>query len=310
MKNKNLFNALIVSMTLFGTAGKADDMTQNEIRQGYLVHAVKAQFHRWFQIYERPDGGIENALDVLSGDISVTSGLGVAKGHEEYARRVQQLPDSWKNAHAADNAQVSFGPDGAAQITADVTYTNVGILEDGGVRQAKLGYALEFASIKEALLPKLSKVVITQNSDGVADSWVDAYPENRTRSLVHHYLAIIEDPARDPEPMRELLADGFSLNFSSGAITDFDGFKAWLAGPASQVAASTHVISDYQAVETSEGTFEIAMVFDWAGLLPDGTELVAKTRHNWVVTNEVTERFARILRADVELLEPFRPKDG
>ena len=60
--------------------------------------------------------------------------------------------------------------------------------------------------------------------------------------------------------------------------------------------------------KTSIHSFGMSVDFDWAGVMPDGTELIAKTRHQWTATNDVTERFARIKTMDVEVLEPFRPK--
>lgn len=293
----------------FATAGKAMDMTHEDIRQGYKAHAALAQFYRWFQYYERPQGGIENALDMLAQDVMVESGLGTAKGHEEYAARVSQLPDSWQNAHFVTVKDIAFSEDGSAVLTADVAYLNTGMLDDGAVRRADLAYSVSLTP-GTPLLPLAASIVIAPKADGTEDLWRDAYPENRVKSLVHYYLAVIEDPGRDPEPMRELLETDFSLNFSSGAITDFDGFAAWLAGPASQVDASTHIMSNFSVGESNDALLTASFDFDWAGLLPDGTELVAKTRHTWTMTNDVKERFARIKSVNVEILEPFRPKGG
>ena len=50
------------------------------------------------------------------------------------------------------------------------------------------------------------------------------------------------------------------------------------------------------------------MTFDWNGILPNATEMTAKTKHTWIVIDDPTERFARIKTMDVEVLEPFKPK--
>ena len=284
-------------------------MTQDEIRQGYKEHAALTQFYRWYQVYERPEGGIENAINILTEDVSLTSGLGTGNGHAEYRARVAQLPDAWGNAHHVKSTDITHWDDGSMTLTANIVYQNTGMLPDGEVRQADLKYTVELVS-GDAVLPLFSHVVIEQDSESTVETFEDAYAENRMRSLVHYWLALIEDPARNPEPVREILADGFSLNFSSGAITDFDGFKDWLAGPGSQIAASTHVISDFSVTEKDGGTYQVSMSFGWEGITPDGTELVAKTQHIWIVENDVTDRFARIKTVDVEVLEPFRPRDG
>jgi len=282
-------------------------MTSSEIRDGYKVHAALAQYYRWFQIYERGDGGIGNALDILSEDVHLSSALGTANGHDEYAARVAQLPQTWSNAHRVSNPVVTVNADGTMNLTATVFYQNLGMLDDGATRQAEIAYKVALEPQEDGL-PLLSSVELNTVRELPGEAYADAYPENRVRSLAHAWLSFIEDPARDPEPFRALLADDFVLNFSSGPVTDFAAFEAWLAGPASQVAASTHTIEAFSVTAESDGLFTATMDFDWAGILPDGTELVAKTRHNWTVTNDVTEPFARIKTMDVEVLEPFRPK--
>lgn len=302
--------AIVAALVSTGATGLAQGMTQEDIRNGYIEHAALAQFHRWFQFYERPEGGFDNALDILTEDVTVTSTLGVSNGREHYAERVLQLPASWRNAHVVKNADINVAADGSSVLTANVIYQNMGMSEDGTVVQGDLTYTVNLSPSEGSALPMLSNILIEQNSATGAKEWVDAYPENRALSLVHYYLSLIENPTHEAEPFRELFADGFNLNFSSGTITDFAGFEAWLAGPASLAAATTHVIQNFSVEETSNNTFTVKIDFDWAGILPDGTEMVAKTRHEWTVTNDVMERFARILVVDVEILEPFRPKQN
>lgn len=73
----------------------AEPMSTEEITAGYKKHAALTQLHRWYLLYEEPRYGIENQLDILAEDVRVASGLGEAKGHAQYAERVQQLPTEW-----------------------------------------------------------------------------------------------------------------------------------------------------------------------------------------------------------------------
>lgn len=282
-------------------------MSTTEIQQSYKKHAALTQLYRWYLLYEEPQYGIANSLDSLSSDVHVKSGLGEAKGHEQYAERVSQLPDTWKNAHNVKVPQVTINEDGSMLLETDITYLNQGLLEDDLVRSAELSYTMQLAP-SDSVLPKFTHIEITQNSDGTQKEFEPRYTQNRSLSLVHYWLALIEDPSRNAEPVQEILTDDFSLNFSSGAITDFNGFRKWLAGPGSQVTASSHKISNFSHKVLQENRYEIGMDFDWNGILPDGTELTAKTRHVWKVVDDRTERFARIHTVDVEILEPFAPK--
>ncbi len=277
------------------------------IEQGYINHAALAQLYRWYQLYENPDVPIENQLDILDPDVTVTSSLGTATGHDNYKERVGQIPQSWKNAHFVSNPQTTIARDGTISLSADVAYSNQGMLADGQIRTAELTYSTTLAP-GDGILPKFTRITITPKSDGTTTEYSSAYGENRLLSLVHYWLALIEDPSRNPEPVAEILADEFSLNFSSGPITDFEDFKAWLAGPASQVSASTHDVKNFEYESRGNDQYTLSVDFDWEGILPNGTVLEAETRHKWTVLDNPAERFARVKSMDVEILKPFQPK--
>lgn len=303
-----ILSSLAVTAALsLSPAFAVEDMPVQKIEQGYLKHAALTQFHRWYLLYEKPEYGIANQLDILDEGVRIKSSLGEGHGHDEYVARTQRIPSDWKNAHNVKSTKVEIADDGSMTLSADITYLNQGILPDGAVRSANLTYTTSLVPT-DTLLPHFTRIEITQNADGQAEKFVDAYAENRLRSLAHYWMALIEDPTRDPEPVREILADGFALNFSTGTISDFEGFRAWLTGPAAAVAASTHEIIAFDHRETAAGTFELSMTLDWNGILPDGTELIARTRHTRQVLDTPADRFAKIKQMDVELLVPFGPK--
>lgn len=288
---------------LFG----ADSMTIEAVKQGYIKHAALTQLHRWYAFYENPEADIVHQLSILDSNVVLKSTLGEAVGHEAYVERINKLPITWQNAHFTKAPDISIADDGSIQMDLEITYQNLGMLQDGAVRQANLAYKSVLKQT-ESVLPQFTSIAIEQLGETSGTKFKSAYGENRLLALVHYWLALIEDPARDPEPVRALLADGFNLNFSTGTISDFDGFKAWLAGPASQVVASTHVLSNFSYKQLDHGQFSLEVDFDWQGLLPDGKEMTAKTRHSWLVLDNPTEAFARIKSMDVELLSPFAMK--
>lgn len=279
-------------------------MNKNDIIDSYQKHAALAQFHRWYLVYEKPEYGINNALDILADDITVKSGLGEAHGHEEYASRVKQISPTWKNSHHI--CSVKFEDN--THLKAEIRYLNQGMLPDGKVRSADLTYHIELKA-GLGILPKLSCVEIVQNSETCVDQFEDMYVQNRVLSLVHYWLALAENPARDSQPAKEILAEGFRLNFSSGAITTFDKFDRWLTGPAAQLSHAAHVASDIQIQPMGSGNYAFSAVMDWEGIRPDGLEMIAKTQHNWTIIDEPSDRFARIQSIDVEILNPFTMKN-
>jgi hypothetical protein len=276
------------------------------IRQSHIRHAVMAQIHRWYQIYENPETTIDNQIDILSPDIKLKSGLGEGVGHEAYRQRIAHLPKTWKNAHFVRQAEVRIGADGTIALDVALTYLNQGMKPDGSVRTAELRYDARLQPT-DTVLPRFTTIEIKQLSEGTAPAFEEAYPENRLKSLLHYWLALIEDPARRVEPFKELLADGFELHFSSGTITDMAAFEAWLRGPGSAAAASAHALSGFSFEPAGVDRLRMQVDFAWQGPLPDGKAMAAKTRHRWTVIDNPKERFARIETAHVQVLEPLRP---
>ncbi len=270
---------------------------QKDIRDGYRKHAALSQFHRWFLLYENNLVPLANQFDLLATNIKLKSGLGDAKGHDAYAQRITQIPKTWRNAHFVKSVRADVKQNGDAVINAGITYLNDG-MKPGFTRSAEMSYAVELGK-GEPLLPKLQSVIINQNSEGTVPEFIPAYEENRLKSLLHNWLALIEDPARNPGPFGEILAAGFVLNFTSGKIDNFEDFENWFRDPASSVAASTHDISGFKH-DGLNASFEL----DWAAITPEGQTLTAKTRHSWTVTDDPKQRFARIKQIDVEVLKP------
>lgn len=282
-----------------------DEMLNDDIQNGHIRHAALAQLHRWYQFYESPNATLENQLDILSDTISLKSGLGEAVGHAAYCERLKDLPDTWLNAHFVNNSVFRISPDGMIHMDVDLHYLNQGMLPDQAVRAAELSYKTVL-SPSDTVLPKFTSIEISEKKDGIFDSFVPAYPENRLASLAHYWLALLENPEHDSEPFREILADGFSLNFASGALTDFEEFKEWLAGPVSQIPESTYDLSDLAHEQLDDNIYRFTASLDWRAVLADGRDVTSKTKHVWLIEDNPAERFARIKTMDASAIRKRR----
>jgi hypothetical protein len=288
------------------TALGQNAMNPEQIKQGYLEHAALTQLHRWYQPYENNAVPLKNQLDILTDDVRVKSGLGEVVGHEAYAKRVAEIPKTWKNAHRLMDAQIQHLPDGQLQLIAHITYLNEGAKPDGTLQAGKLKYTT-FLKPTDTVLPRFSSLTIEPVSATADKTFEELYPENRIKSLMHYWLALIEDPKRRLEPFAEIFAKDFRLEFSSGTLTDMPSFEKWFRGPGSAVSASTHKVSNFSYQRLSANNYAMQADFDWNGLLPNGAQLTGKTRHNWTVEDLVSERFARIKTVKVQVLQPFAP---
>ena len=281
-------------------------LSTQQVKNGYIENAAMAQYHRWFQLYENNAVPMANQLDLLAQDVRVKSGLGEAVGHAAYEKRLADIPKTWKNAHRVLDSQITLGDGGRIDLVVSIEYLNQGANPDGSLRAARLKYTTQLQS-SDTVLPKFTALTIEPIAATDTKQFVDTYPENRLKSLAYYWLALVEDPARRFDPFKEILAADFKLDFSSGVIPDMEGFEKWFRGPASAVAASTHRIRAFNFSQVASGAYEVKMDLDWQGILPNGIELAAKTRHTWLVQDDVKERFARIKNVQVQVLQPFAP---
>ena len=129
-----------------------------------------------------------------------------------------------------------------------------------------------------------------------ADRFAPAYAENRVRSLVHCFTALVENPARDPAPFHELLAAEFCLHYTDPPIDTLAALAAWVAGPLSSVVASSHVVSGIRVEDLGEGKYLATMSMQSEAMFPDGTGIASRNMQTWVVSNDERERFARIVK--------------
>ncbi|MGF1429828.1 nuclear transport factor 2 family protein [Kitasatospora sp. LaBMicrA B282] len=144
--------------------------------------------------------------------------------------------------------------------------------------------------------------------DRLRASLAAASNENRVRSFLHRWLLLLEQPAPDAEPLRELLADDLEMTLSDGRVLHtFEEVAAWYAGARELVGVSIHHIVDLVITPAPDGgSYQLAMDFSWQGIANSGRPMTARTRHRWTLT-DTGERFLRLSRFAVTQLEPFAP---
>ncbi len=266
-------------------------------------HLAKAQYYRWYQLYERPmnEARIANQMDLFMDTIVIESAAGTMKGKENYPERLT-VYKGWKNAHHVQNVAVTTHENGKTQIIADIKYQN--IKPDGKKASYTIDYVMEVENNLKAL-PKLSKVSIKTKGE-TQDSFKDAYPNNRVNSLMYYWIANMEQLDGNVKPFEELLTKEFELNFStSSQIKTLSELEIWLNETPKQLIQSSHYPENLIIKVIDENTFEVSVAFDWYAIAKNGQKMKAKTQHKWIVIDNPNERFARIKKADVSQIEPL-----
>ena len=265
-------------------------------------HLAKVQLHRWYQLYEREmnDQRITNQMDILEDDLHMKTAAGEMKGKENYPERLT-VYKGWQNAHHVGEVTISKSEQGL-HLETDIHYQN--IRPDGEKKSYTIHYNTRLNKSGD-VLPKFAYIEIQPTGENL-ETFKDAYPVNRTKSLMYYWLACMENLDGNVTPFKELLADDFILNFStSTAITSIGELETWLNGTPMQLKDSSHFPEAFSVKTIMENEYEVTVDFDWKGVTKEGKQAKAKTRHVWYVVDNPNERFARILKADVSQVEPF-----
>ena len=277
----------------------------NKFQQVKNNHLALAQYHRWYQAYEVPltKEVVANQGDILSDDVEISSVAGVTKGKEGLEERLM-LFKGWKNAHHVQNTLVKQLENNELSLEADIIYENI------RPDDSKYSYKIHYSTVlkqRENDLPVFTKVNLAPIGNIEEFKFNSAYGENRAKSFMHYWLYLMETIKDNKEKFSELLADDFTLNLSTaGVIRTVEGFDQWLEQAALQVKESAHFVENFSSVEKEDNTIEVSVDFNWEGVSMDGKRMIAKTHHNWILENNINERFARMKHMVVEAITPFQ----
>jgi hypothetical protein len=205
------------------------------------------------------------------------------------------------SAHFIKTSAVHLQSDGAIAIDAEIDCFNV----SGQVMKSS-AHCHAVMRATDGVLPKIADVRIAEGTRQRAESFRSAQAENRIRSLIHYFMALVESPGRDPQPFRELLAQRFSLNLIEPPIESFEALSAWVAGPLSCVVASTHVISDLALAKLGDNDYSTTVGMRSEALFPDGSGIASRTTQTWTVADDTQERFARVRQIAIRRDEAHR----
>ncbi|MDG3086216.1 hypothetical protein P7F88_08905 [Vibrio hannami] len=301
---------LLKSMAAVALAGVTGSATANQAESFKAAdiaaeHLVKAQYYRWFQLYEREltKPRIANQLDIFTEDIYIKSVVGERTGKPAYVEAIA-LYEGWKNAHHVKRMNITQ-VDGGYRLQATIDYQ--GIKPNGELSAYEVTYDANLRNGAERL-PKFSKIVITPTV-AQGNSYSDAYLDNRAKSLMHYWLGLIEKLDGNIEPFKEILADKFEINFPSTKVDSLEKLEAWANGIPTHVELSTHYIENLSVKPLGDNRFQLYVEFDWYGIMKDGSKMRYRTAHNWEVVDHINKRFAKIVKIDVKELEPLRKVD-
>lgn len=159
--------------------------------------------------------------------------------------------------------------------------------------------------VNDVPLLELSEKLSNQDVAAAASTNDSGDPINRLAAVLDYWIRIIDSPTSDANQLKDILAEGFQINFSTLTIDSTEGLAAWLAGVRARTAFSSHRVYATSYTLVGEKKYRMVAELDWEGVDSTGSEWVGKSRHNWLVIDNPNERFMKIVTIDVDMLVPF-----
>lgn len=290
----------LTSVTFLAHSARGESHTSGGQQNvaSFEEHAVLTQLHRWYLYYENDDYTMDNQLKILDPEVVIRS-TRTSVGHDAYREAVSLIPKSWENAHHVISTKVTK-QGGVYQLEADIIYQNLGIRPD--VRAAKIHYSAKLSPVAGSL-PVFTEINLQQNGETLAGDFSNAFSKNRSRSLVHNWMSLVENPNAKAEAFAQLLDSEFALNFPSGPVSDSEGLSRWVKYARTSVASSQHVIRNFVVTPIAAGHYHVDFFTDWRGIDHQGGTHKMTTKHSWVVVDDPKGTFPKVKRMDVSLVE-------
>ena len=289
--------------------------SDHQIYSSYLEQSQLTQVHRWFALAGHQRCDAMTMSDLVSDSYClVFEGSQVGEQASEIGDQADVLVSqlrSLKLKGAVFNA-VHFSPSGDVGETVWVRCEMRANESKGSNDSQYLTAKFEFQS-GEALLPLIKRVSIEK---GHAPELFADQPKSQAYTLTplasrilsvnHRWHTLVESPVKEPPLFKEFLAPDFVMEFGYGAVRSYQELQDWLLGSASSVTGARHDLERFTWTEHKGGTAEAEFVLDWLGFDQQGTRMMAKTKHNWQLTDvNSNSRFPKIQHINVEFIKPF-----
>ncbi|MEM9621731.1 MAG: hypothetical protein AAF993_08790 [Pseudomonadota bacterium] len=162
----------------------------------------------------------------------------------------------------------------------------------------------------DADFPLITAVHVTTQTgaDITTDLTLNTIMRSRVLALKHRWHALVENPVKRAGPFREIIADGFTMDWERGSLSGFDALVDWVESTKA-IAAARHDIAAFDCSQAdaldNEQHYNAQFEFAWSGISQEGQPMQAESQHRWLVVDDPSARFARIKRMDVHFKVPF-----
>lgn len=255
-------------------------------------YQVLTQYYRWFLAFEREQTKprIANHMSLLSDSVLVLTRNGPMKGKAGMLGFMNYV-SSWKNAHHIKNTNVKHNTNGTLSLEADIEYQN--ILPDGSRNAYALHYSTQLQR-RQGELPMFTGLTLTPVSVINPPTFEDAYIENRCTALVYYWMYLADNLSENHKTMKEIIAENIHVTIDKKKLSGQDNYISWGRKSQRKYIAELRSFNNLKTEIGADGSIKLSMDVEWRGVDERGETSTSESHHQWIVTDNVDDAFAKI----------------
>ncbi|MEW2923090.1 hypothetical protein AB1A65_16590 [Muricauda sp. ANG21] len=241
-------------------------------------------------------------MEILSDSVKIVTQNGPIHG-EEGMKGFLSYVEKWRNSHHVDEIDVRKGENDSYILEADIKYQN--ILPDSTKNNYKLHYYTELTSSEDSDMPVFNLIELLPIENLGSGRFIDAYAENRSKSLIHYWFYILDNFEGNEQKVKELLDDNFEFHLFDKTATEYGQFVQLIKESHKEVEAYFHAPKDVNVLQLEKDVYSISFDLEWHGITKNDKRIVRVVHQEWTLVNDPDERFAKIKDIRIKQIEPF-----
>jgi hypothetical protein len=269
------------------------------------ANMVKSIIYRWFQLYEGSfnQDRIGCQMDIMDDTVKIMSALGLVSGKIHFSTELNKLNNT---ENSFQLGEINVYPCGVNMYTAQSEVIYQGKNTAGETHSLVLNFEADLKKIDEFSY-KFVRIKLKTDREITGDL-TETYPTNRSLSLIHHCMGLIEHQLKDPSKLTSCFLPEFKVYpLEHEPLTNQNQLINWISNINERIHDITVTPTNIQIKRSPSDAIMYNIQFD---VLFEGKNAEGKVRNSlskniWVVKDNPNDCLPKIQTIHVEKLEPI-----
>ncbi len=269
------------------------------------ANMVKSAVYRWFQLYE----GSFNAdrigcqLDIMDDKVKIISALGLVSGKLHFSSELSRMDNTENAFHLGE---INVYPCGVGMYSAQTEVIYQGKDSSGETRFFVLNFEADLKKLND-LTYKFIRIKLKTQKE-FSGQFEEAYPMNRSLSLIYHCMGLIEHQLKDASQLTNCFLPKFTVYpLDHDQLNEPEQLISWITEINERIKGVSITPANVLIQKSTSDEFIFHVQFDllFEGINSEGRIRNSLSKNNWVVKDNPNDCLPKVQTIKVEKLEPI-----